>query len=192
MLDIVIPNGNEEAFCDMAKKLGFTGLIFLYTRASQMPKFPKTFPCYAIVEKRENGLPFAAFSSENDREMIESRNAPDMIIGPEWQEKTDKMHYRVSGLNHLLCRLAAEKKIAIAPRLARFWVAGPVPRAVAMGRLSQNVLLCRKYKCKTVIASFAEMPWQMRSAQDMASFLVEAGMRADEAKKSLLRQYLLR
>ena len=43
----------------------------------------------------------------------------------------------------------------------------------------------KKYKVKTLIASFASDPYGMRAPNDLASFFVSLGMHPKEAKDSL-------
>ena len=49
----------------------------------------------------------------------------------------------------------------------------------------QNIRLCRKYKVKMVLASFATDKFEMRDARDLISFGVCLGMNPGEAKKAL-------
>ena len=45
----------------------------------------------------------------------------------------------------------------------------------------KNIMLCRKYKVKTVTASFAENPFGMRSPYDVMSLFKNLGMGHKEA-----------
>ena len=49
----------------------------------------------------------------------------------------------------------------------------------------QNVRLCRKYKVRMVLASFAHDPWEMRSAYDLLAFGQVLGMTPKEATVAL-------
>ena len=55
-----------------------------------------------------------------------------------------------------------------------------------MGRIMQNIRLCRKYNVSMVFASFAEAKWEMRSAKDLMSFAVLLGMTPKEAKVQVM------
>jgi RNase P/RNase MRP subunit p30 len=50
----------------------------------------------------------------------------------------------------------------------------------------QNIKLCQKYKVKTVIASFSEKPFDLRSPHDVKSLFAILGMNSNLIKKSLM------
>jgi len=54
-----------------------------------------------------------------------------------------------------------------------------------MGRMMQNIRLCRKYKVKTYLGSFAHSPSELRARHDLKAFFICLGMHASEAKESL-------
>ena len=55
-----------------------------------------------------------------------------------------------------------------------------------MGRMMQNVKLCKKYKVNMVISSFATSKFELKSPSDLISFGIILGMTPKEAKESIL------
>ena len=186
MMDIVIPYGNEEEFITMAERLGYTGLCFLYNFDDyQDKKFEKNKKIKIYtgiladsrninkINKLKNKKVFVAIKSSNkDREIID-RLKVDMIFSFEDAVRRDFIHQRASSLNHVLCRAAKEKNVIIGFSLSSILNAGN--KSVVLGRMSQNIKLCRKFKVKTVIASFAQKPFDMRSSHDMISLFKSLG-----------------
>lgn len=121
-------------------------------------------------------------SEEKNRKAVENKQV-DMLLAPERAGKKDRLNQRDSGLNHVLCAIAHEKDVAIGFSFSDLLNAKN--RAVVLGRMMQNVRLCRKYKVRMVVASFAQDPWEMRSASDLFAFAQVIGMPPKEAKIAL-------
>ncbi len=119
-----------------------------------------------------------------NREVIES-SAIDILLSPERGVKKDSFHHRNSGLNNVICRLAKRKKIAIGFSFNEVLINKGAKRAEIIGRMMQNVRLCRKYQLRMVLGSFAKNKWQMRLKNDLISFGVVLGMHQKEAIEAL-------
>ena len=132
---------------------------------------------------RENRLRIVV-GSKNNRTVVENRKV-DVLLSPERGVKKDSLHYRNSGLNQIICRLAQKNKIAIGFNFNDVLTSKGLKRARTIGRMMQNVKLCRKYKLRMVLGSFARDKWQMRSKNDLISFGIVLGMHPEEAQKSL-------
>ncbi|MBI2651100.1 hypothetical protein HYX01_01390 [Candidatus Woesearchaeota archaeon] len=194
MIDIVLPNNNEAEFLLMAKNLGFNGVIFLYSLKEYLDRSQtnnikgieteKKFKTYngiladnKDINKTKNTLKnhkafIAVRSSYDDREVIEKRKA-NLIFSFEDNPKRDAMHQRYSGLNHILCKLAYNNNIIIGFSLKI--VLDSKNKPLIMGRIMQNIMLCRKFKVNTIAASFANTPLQMRSPHDIRSLFEALG-----------------
>ena len=120
-------------------------------------------------------------NSEKNREVLESGKA-DILFDLEAQNKRDFMHHRASGLNHILCTFAKKNDLKIG--LSFSSILKSSDRHQLVGRMSQNIKLCRKYKVKMCIASFAKKPYEMRSPNDLMSLFETIGMHPKEAKDS--------
>ena len=189
MIDITIPNNNEEEFITIAEKLGYRGLCFLYDFNSYSNKQEKSGKnekikiytgvladsknIYKIKSKLKNEKVFvAAKSSDDDREIIKQAKA-DMVFSFEDNAKKDFIHHRASGLNQVLCKSANENDVIIGFSLRS--VLNAENKSLILGRIMQNISICRKFKAKTAIASFAQKPFEMRSVHDVISLFEVLG-----------------
>ncbi len=192
MMDIVFPERNEQDFFEMAKKLGYKELLLVYPSVQPVPKPPAGLKIKIAVlaepgkarNLRDKGFFVVVKSSDKDR-MILEQGAATVLFGAESTQSKDYMHQRGSGLNHVMCELAKKKNVAIGFGFANILESSGGQRAILLGRIMQNIMLCRKYKVRMIIASFARSPWQMRSPHDLQSFFVTLGMHAEEVKKGL-------
>jgi RNase P/RNase MRP subunit p30 len=132
---------------------------------------------------QEKGLR-VVIGSRNNRTAIESKKI-DVLLSPERGIKKDSFHYRNSGLDHAICTLAKNNNITIGFNFNDVLISQGVLRAGNLGRMMQNVRLCRKHKIRMLIGSFAQDKWQMRSRNDLISFGIVLGMHPEEAQKSL-------
>lgn len=122
---------------------------------------------------------------ELNRNILENKKV-DILIDAEKISKPDSLHYRNSGLNHVLCKLAYKHDIAIAFNFNDVLRFKGVDRSVLLGRMSQNVRLCRKYKLRMVLASFASNKFELKNLHDLISFGIVIGMTPSEARDSLI------
>jgi len=189
-VDVVFPESNEKEFAEMAEKLGYTALCFLYDKdniidlgeiKTKLKLFKGALLKNPKLNIKKKGLIFVD-NSENIREYFENKGI-DVIFNLEGNGKKDFMHQRASGLNHILCNLAIKKNIMVGFSFRKILHAKNKP--VLFGRIAQNIRLCRKYKVQTIIASFANSPYEMRSPHDIISFFSCLGMHPKEAKDSL-------
>jgi len=194
-VDIVFPNNNEEEFISMAFKLGYNGLCFVYIDIKDTDKIKEKidnlqkntkinlffgFKCEEI-KKIKNNLTFIK-SSYNIQKTLE-KGKFDVLYGTEDVFKKDYIHHRASGLNHVLCKLAFKNKVMIAFSLNSILRSREKPKL--LGRITQNIKLCRKYNIKMILASFALEPFEMRAYHDLISLGIVLGMTNLEAKRSL-------
>lgn len=181
--DIVIPKNNEAEFIEVAAKLGIKKLILLYDfDGYDEEKIQKKLDSaenkkvnieigFLVSQKNLNKAAkisrfLAAKSSEKDRFFIESKKVK-IIYGFEESGKKDFMHQRASGLNHILCELAAKNHVAIGFSYSS--ITNNKNPAVIIGRMMQNIGLCRKYKASQTIASFSSNPFELRQPHDIIS-----------------------
>lgn len=193
MIDFVIPNNNEEEFISIADKLGYKELYFLYNINDYLDKQKKfkikntdikvdigILADNKSIYKIKNILEKQSFSSElknqkafivvksstNDKEIIE-RLKPNIIFSFEENSRKDFIHQRASGLNHILCKSAKENNVTIGFSIKS--ILDAENKQEILGRMMQNIRICRKYKIKTIIVSFAQRPLEMRNVHDLAS-----------------------
>ena len=199
--DIVIPQNNETEFADVASKLGIKKLYFLYepnnfdeTKINKKlesikEKFNLNFEIGILVKGQDaNKIKIkskltAAKSSDKDRFYIESKKVK-MIYGFEELGRKDYLHQRASGLNHIMCELASKNNIFIGFSYNSL-LNNESNSPVIIGRMAQNIKLCRKFKVKTIIGSFAESPFGLRQPHDIFNLFKLLGMDEQIIKTSL-------
>jgi len=192
--DIVFPNRNEKEFLEIAEKLGYGRIVFAYENADKIPtQMPKSKIRILTgiatnekgIQKAKNKAGFVLVKSiGNDRWAFEKSEA-DIIFGLEEAQKKDFMHHRASGLNQVLCKIAQQKGKMIALPFSTLLKAKGMLRAQLMGKMMQNIRFCRKYKVNTILASFAQSPYQMRAVKDLMALGMVLGMHPKEADDAM-------
>ncbi len=202
-VDLVLPKNNEKEFIEIAEKLMIDGLCFVYAftnkaeflkqnekiKKHQEKTKPKLFTGLVadsknIIKAKKLAKIVVYKSTGNDRYVIEKSKAS-IIFGFEKISARDSMHSRNSGLNQVLCKLANKNNIIIGFSFSDILNSDGITRSQILGRIMQNIRLCRKYKVKTMIASFAEKPYEMRPCSDLKSAFIGLGMHPNEARNSL-------
>lgn len=120
--------------------------------------------------------------SKDNRKTVENKKI-DILLNPEKNSKKDNLHYRNSGLDQVICKLAYKNKIAIGFSFSEFLNSNN--RSELKGKMMQNVKLCRKYKVRMVVASFAKNRYEMRDIKDLLAFCRVIGMNGKEANDAL-------
>jgi RNase P/RNase MRP subunit p30 len=110
----------------------------------------------------------------------------DILVGCELIKEKDPLHWRASGLNQVLVKWAKKNEVAIGFSLSSVLGVSGVTRGIILGRMMQNVRLCRKYKVRMVMCSFARDIFGLRNVSDMQSFGRVLGMTPGEVKHALL------
>ena len=144
----------------------------------QTPAFKKLADFFHLtlvsLEETKNLRIIEGKDDETIRKTLEHKQA-DILLDPHQNRHKDFMHFRNSGLNHTLCQFAHDNKISI----------GITPRYVSssqeLGRVMQNIRLCRKYRVSLVFLTLAKTPYQLRNPKDTLSFLLTLGMTGKEA-----------
>lgn len=107
------------------------------------------------------------------------------VTGLESWEKKDTIHYKSSGLSKALCDLARKNNVAVLFSLKEISRARGTERARLIGRIKQNIELCRKYRVKTGLVSFAETLNEMSAPKDVQALAEVLGMNNKEAKNAV-------
>ena len=195
--DIVIPKNNEAEFIELASKLGFKKITFLY-EFDDFSKENKKNQMHIKNKDMRIGIGFianpknisnalghskliVAKSSDKDRIFIESRKIK-LIYGFEELQKKDYLHQRASGLNHIECRLAKKNNVSIGFSYSSLLSKN---NSLLIGRMIQNISLCQKYKVKTIIGSFSSKPYEMRAPHDIISLFTMFGMNGKIVRDSI-------
>jgi len=108
-----------------------------------------------LKDKKQKKL-IAVLGRDNsfNRRMLEKTKI-NYLISPELAGKKDTLKKRDSGLNHVLAKLAKQNNIEIIIDFFSVKKLEPKEKAIRLGRIMQNIRICRKAKCKIKIASLA-------------------------------------
>ncbi len=101
--------------------------------------------------------------AEINKRILDYKNV-NLLLDPE-PLKEDFMHYKNSGLNQVLVKLAKKNDIGIGFSLDRISSLNKLQRAILFGKIMQNVVLCNKYKVKYFIVNFNSF----KNEQDLIS-----------------------
>jgi hypothetical protein len=195
-IDIIFPEDNEKQFIELAEKLDWEGLCFVYRHRKDIREKLSSLNLATklklfigiLADPRDIGKANAVAdlviveSTETDQHILE-KSAPDIMFGMELLDKKDSLHYRKSGLNQVLCRLANKKKVIFAMPLSMIILAEDKPKI--LGRIMQNIVLCRKFKASQLVCSFSRHPYEMKPSNDLMSLAVSLGMNPSDAKKAV-------
>ena len=123
-----------------------------------------------------------AIGSKDNRKLAEDKKL-DILLSPELDSKGSSLVSRDSGLNEVICKIARKNNVAIGFSFSS--ILRSRDRVSLLASISQNIKLCRKYKVRMVMASFAKDKYEMRHARDLLNFCLVLGMNVKEAKEAL-------
>jgi RNase P/RNase MRP subunit p30 len=106
----------------------------------------------------------------------------DYLVSPEGGNKFDNLKQRDSGLNHVVARIAQDKGVEIVISMREVSRLECKDKALRLGRIRQNILICRRAACGLKIASLGVdmegvVDWMGRRA-----FGVSLGMSSVESR----------
>mgnify|MGYP001571991671 CR=1 FL=1 len=183
--DIVLPDKNEQTFIARAQLLGIDRLIFLYPATPTiLPQSSHVKIVTGILGTKGKAHLKVVRHTEHDLHIVE-HDSPSILFDLETDMRADALHQRASGLNHILARACAKKQVTVAFSFGLLLAANAQKRAVLLGRMMQNIRLCRKFSVPMRIASFASAPEQMRNPADIKALFTLLGMHPKEAQQSL-------
>ena len=116
-----------------------------------------------------------AGSDEINKNLFENKKV-DILLSLERNRERDFMKSRDSGLNQTLCKLASKNKIAIGFNFSDVFNTNGIERSNLLGKMMQNARLCKKYKVKVIVGSFASKWQESRSERDLMAFGREIGI----------------
>ena len=169
MMDIVFPENNEKEFIEMAEKLGYSELCFVYPKPKKIEpaakiKLVSGIVCTTKIEKTD-----VVLLKSNNRNMVKKK--PYAVFGIEGSK--DSLHKKDSGLDSVVCREMSEFGVAYLISFSE--ILNSDDREGLLGRIMQNLVLCKKYKVKVMIASMAKSPFEMRNPKDLRALATVLG-----------------
>jgi len=167
-----------------AKKAGFSSIFFIDNDNTILIKTNNTNELIrkisSLSAKKKKIIVFGS-TDEINRIAVDDKRVS-MLLQPEAEKNKDFMHYRNSGLNHVLCKLSSANNTAIGFSYDAVKSTKSTKRADLLARMMQNTRLCRKYKTKIVLASFGK---KISSPYALKSFGATIGMSTKQIKDSL-------
>jgi len=163
MFDVVIPNGNEEDFIDMALSSGYSQICFLvedsrYSYASKRIGVKKALLVKSVNQISKSRKNFDFIFANAERKFFESKI--DYIINAELFDRKDSFHFKRTALNQVHAKLAKSNNIAV---LFSFSNLLSNRRIQTLGRMFQNAILVKKYKLQSNAFSLTKDPTSMKS-----------------------------
>jgi RNase P/RNase MRP subunit p30 len=93
----------------------------------------------------------------------------------------DKLRKLDSGLNHIMAKIAAKKRVAIGVDLERLRSLRGKEKAQTLARIVKNVEVCRKAKCRLVLVNW-------KDEKDAFEFLISLGASTEQAREATKNQ----
>ncbi len=106
---------------------------------------------------------------KTNRKAVENPKV-DILLSPENNNKRDFMFFRNSGLNQVLCKLAAKNNVAIGFNFSSLLNSSAKDRSRILGRMRQNYRFCKKYKVRMIFSTFAKNKYELRNNDLMRVF----------------------
>lgn len=130
-----------------------------------------------LLKKENKPRIVLAQNKEFNRKILEKADF-EIFLSPEKGTGKTGIKNIDSGLNHVLCKIASKKNIAIGIDLERIRALEKKEKALALEKIIQNVKLCRKYKTKLALKG-------IKNKQDSMCFLLSLGASTEQASKAL-------
>lgn len=153
----------ENLHQNTRKESAKTGVIIRKPTLKEVAKALRTKNCDFVVVKYTDSI----------RTILEKSRGL-YIYGCEEIRRKDHIHYRNSGLNHVLAAIACKNKINFVFNFSDFLDLDRFSKSISLGRLKQNIMLYRKYKVGFSISSFASDKYQIKKDLSIFQKLLES------------------
>jgi RNase P/RNase MRP subunit p30 len=117
-----------------------------------------------------------------NRRVVETLRV-DYLVSPERGVKADSLKQRDSGINHVVAKLAKEKGVVIVVNMSEVRKLRGKELALRLGRLIQNVKVCRKAGCGIGIGSFGSGKSEVFGEKERRAFGVSLGMSSVQSRE---------
>ena len=107
-----------------------------------------------------------------NRKLLENKKI-NMLLDPE-PNSGDFMHYKNSGLNQVLVKIAKKNNIMIGFSLKR--ILEIYDKSSLLGKIMQNIVLCNKYQVKTAIVNLIDNEKDECNINDLKSLGLTLGI----------------
>mgnify|MGYP001610880323 CR=1 FL=1 len=130
-----------------------------------------------LIKTEKKPIIVKAQDSEFNKKILECGNF-NTLTSLESSEKSDSLRQLESGLNHVLAKIAAKNKISIGIDLDEILKLDKKEKAIKLGRIKQNIKICRKAKAKLKILNF-------KDKYNAFYFLLSLGASTQQAKEAI-------
>src|SRR3989338_2279223 len=117
--------------------------------------------------KQKKLLVFYRPTTEEMLRFVLERTLVNGVLGVEFIHPKNSLHYIRSGLDQVLCEIAAKKGKNVIFSFHDILIAENRP--ALLRRMAMNIELCKKYKLEMVWGTFCESAQELRSASDLKS-----------------------
>jgi RNase P/RNase MRP subunit p30 len=107
------------------------------------------------------------------------------LVSPERGLKKDTLKQRDSGLNHVVAKEAKKKGIKIIINFSEILSLKGKEKAIRLGKIIQNIKICRKAGCNIKIASLAKDKILSTGEKERMAFATSLGMSSVQAKAAV-------
>ena len=130
-----------------------------------------------LIKTEKKPIIVKAQGLEFNKRILEYGNF-NILLSIESSEKSDSLRQLESGLNHILAKIAAKDKISIGIDLDEILKLDKKEKAIKLGRIKQNIKICRKAKAKLKILNF-------KDKYNAFYFLLSLGASTQQAKEAI-------
>jgi RNase P/RNase MRP subunit p30 len=156
----------DEKAEQLSRQLGFDKTLFLGRDLELVSGTPKEILRKASSVRNKQLIYLAA--DEKTLRFVLEKTPVKIVLGMEKMYSRDRTHFPKSGLDQILCRIAADKEKTIGFSLSE--VLNSRNPSFLLRRMSFNLNLCKKYKVPFVVGNFSRNKAEMRSAKDLEAF----------------------
>ena len=110
----------------------------------------------------------------------------DYLISPENNVSRDTLKQRDSGINHVVAKVAKEKGVKIVVDFSEVAKLKGKEKALRMGKVIQNIEICRKVGCGLKIASLATEKCSVVDEKGRVAFGISLGMSSEQSRDCVL------
>ena len=127
------------------------------------------------LKKKNKEIIVQAQDEEFNRKVLEI--GINILLSPEIHNRRDKLKQRDSGLNEILCKIAAKNNTRIGIEIDKITKLDKKEKAKTLARIKQNIKLCRKAGCKIIVIDKNKY-----DKQGIMSFFISLGASTEQAK----------
>lgn len=167
----------------MASNLGFSELYLVYfgndkTKITskykeELQKTTKLNLKYLLLFEGEKNVKKGVF--DGVVELGTSNNslsrAVNYTYGNEYADEKDAIHQRRSGLNHVILADFKKKGVTVIFDYGSLRSLNSTRQSKILGRMTQNLILCKKMKVNYLFGSMAKSPIEMRAEKDVRGLI---------------------